>query len=147
MADNIAITQGSGTTIATEDVSGVQHQKVKLEFGGDGVATMVSASDPLPVSATIDTKGLATDATDTNTATIAGDTTSIDSKTPALGQALAAASVPVVLPASQITTLTPPAAITGFATSAKQDTIIGHVDGIETSLSSIDGKIDRKSVV
>lgn len=140
---------------------------------------MVSASDPLPVSATIDTTGLATDATDTNTATIAGavsgtemqvdvitmppvtvdttglattatdtntgtiagDTTSIDAKIPALGQALAAASVPVVLPAAQITTLTPPAAITGFATSAKQDTIIGHVDGIETSLSSIDGKI------
>lgn len=45
---------------------------------------------------------------------------SIDTKTPALGQALAAASVPVVLTASQLTTLTPPAAITGFATSAKQ---------------------------
>lgn len=132
MADNVSITQGSGTTIATEDVSGIQHQKVKIEFGGDGVATMVSASDPLPVSATIDTTGLATDATDTSTA-------SIDSKTPALGQALAAASVPVVLTAAQITTLTPPAAITGFATSAKQDTIIGHVDGIEGLLTTIDG--------
>lgn len=40
---------------------------------------------------------------------------SIDSKTPALGQALAASSQPVVLPAAQITALTPPAAITGFA--------------------------------
>lgn len=29
----------------------------------------------------------------------------------------------------------------GAATSAKQDTIIGHVDGIETSAASIDGKI------
>lgn len=45
---------------------------------------------------------------------------SIDTKTPALGQALAAASVPIVLTAAQITTLTPPAAITGFATSTKQ---------------------------
>lgn len=72
MADNVSITPGTGTTIASEDVSGVQHQKVKIEFGGDGVATMVSASDPLPVSATIDTTGLATDATDDNTATIAG---------------------------------------------------------------------------
>ena len=52
------------------------------------------------------------------------DTTSIDSKIPALGQALAASSVPVVLTAAQITTLTPPAAITGFATSAKQDTLL-----------------------
>jgi len=41
-------------------------------------------------------------------------------KIPAQGQALAAASTPVVLTAAQITTLTPPAAITGFATSANQ---------------------------
>lgn len=141
MADNVSITEGSGKTIATEDVSSVQHQKVKIEFGGDGVATMVSATDPLPVSATIDTTGLATTTTDTNTGTIAGDTTSIDAKIPALGQALAAASVPVVLTAAQITTLTPPAAITGFATSAKQDTIIGHVDGVETLLGTIDSKL------
>jgi hypothetical protein len=51
---------------------------------------------------------------------------SIDGKTPALGQQLAAASRPLVLTAAQITTLTPPAAITGFAT--------------QTTLSSIDTK-------
>lgn len=50
---------------------------------------------------------------------VAGLTT-LDAKTPILGQALAAASVPVVLPTAQITTLTPPAAITGFATSTGQ---------------------------
>lgn len=49
MADNIAVTAGAGTTVATEDVSGVHHQKVKVEFGSDGVATMVDASNPLPV--------------------------------------------------------------------------------------------------
>lgn len=52
---------------------------------------------------------------------------SIDTKTPALGQALAAASVPVVLTVAQITTLTPPAAITGFAT--------------EVTVSAIDAKL------
>jgi hypothetical protein len=57
---------------------------------------------------------------------------SIDTKTPALGQALAAGSVPVVLTAAQISTLTPPSN-TGYATSAKQDT--GN-----TSLASIDTK-------
>ena len=41
-------------------------------------------------------------------------------KIPSQGQALESASMPVVLPAAQITILTPPAAITGFATSAKQ---------------------------
>lgn len=47
---------------------------------------------------------------------------SLDGKTPALGQALASASVPVVLPAAQIATLTPPTAIrlldTGGSTQA-----------------------------
>lgn len=40
---------------------------------------------------------------------------SIDSKIPAPGQALAVGSIPVVLPTSQITTLTPPAAIANYA--------------------------------
>jgi hypothetical protein len=39
MADNVSITQGAGTTIATDDVSGVHFQKVKIAVGGDGVAT------------------------------------------------------------------------------------------------------------
>lgn len=53
----------------------------------------------------------------TNAATSALQTTgntslaSIDTKTPALGQALAAASTPVVLPAAQITALTPPTTV------------------------------------
>lgn len=51
-----------------------------------------------------------------------------------LGQQVAGSSLPVVLTAAQLSTLTPPAAITGYATSAKQDTGI-------TSLASIDGKI------
>lgn len=43
------------------------------------------------------------------------------------GQQLAAASLPVVLPATQITTLTPPAAITGFALDASLTTLNGKV--------------------
>lgn len=39
---------------------------------------------------------------------------------PEKGQALAAASLPVVLTAIQVAAITPPAAISGFATSAKQ---------------------------
>ena len=62
-------------------------------------------------------------ATSANQSTEITSLASIDGKLPALGQALAAASVPVILPSATITTLTPPAAITGFATSAKQDTI------------------------
>lgn len=122
MADNISISEGAGKTIATEDVSDVQHQKVKIEFGTDGVATMVSSSDPLPVGGTV-TANAGTNLNTSALATEAGNLASIKAKTdniPALGQALASASVPVILPSATITTLTPPAAITGFALAANQ---------------------------
>lgn len=45
-----------------------------------------------------------------------GTLTTLNAKVPALGQALAAAAVPVVLTAIQVAAITPPAAITGFAT-------------------------------
>lgn len=52
MADNVAITAGAGTTIATDDIGGgVQVQRVKATFGTDGTATDVSAANPLPVDA------------------------------------------------------------------------------------------------
>lgn len=52
MADNVQInkfTVAGGATIATDEIDGVQHEKVKLEFGVDGVAIPVSSTDPLPV--------------------------------------------------------------------------------------------------
>jgi len=88
---------------------------------------LASDSDALPVSSTTlatsakqDTIIGHVDGIEGLLATIDADTGSIDTKTPALGQALAASSVPVVLTAAQVTTLTPPAAITGFATSDLQ---------------------------
>jgi hypothetical protein len=52
MADNVAITPGSGTAIATDDIGGVQYQRVKVTFGADGSASDVSSGNPLPVSGT-----------------------------------------------------------------------------------------------
>jgi hypothetical protein len=50
MADNVAITAGAGTTISTDDVgSGVQVQRVKVQFGADGAATDVHNDNPFPV--------------------------------------------------------------------------------------------------
>lgn len=43
MADNVAITAGSGTTIAADDIGGVLHQRVKLSLGADGTANDASA--------------------------------------------------------------------------------------------------------
>ena len=49
MADNVEITAGSGTTVAADDIGGVLHQRVKVEFGADGVAADVTSTNPFPV--------------------------------------------------------------------------------------------------
>jgi hypothetical protein len=49
MADNTTLNTGSGgDVIATDDIGGVKHQRVKVEYGADGSATDVSNSTPLP---------------------------------------------------------------------------------------------------
>jgi len=52
LADNVAITAGSGTTIASDDIGGgVQVQRVKTTWGPDGTANDadVASGKPLPV--------------------------------------------------------------------------------------------------
>lgn len=93
---------------------------------------VVIASDQSALPITVATLPLPSGAS-TSALQTTGNTSlsSIDTKTPSLGQALAAASSPVVLTALQVTTLTPPAAITGFALEA------GHLATIDTSTSRI----------
>lgn len=109
---------------------------------GTGGAGDASAANQLLGNislASLDTKTPASPATtgkqDTGNTSVA----SIDTKTPALGQALAASSVPVILPTATITTLTPPAAIAGFALEA------GHLATIDTSTAALGAKTDAKS--
>lgn len=49
MTDNTL--QTGSATIATDEIGGVHHQKVKVEFGASDSATQVSSSDPLPTAA------------------------------------------------------------------------------------------------
>jgi hypothetical protein len=50
VADNVVLNPGSGgDTVAADDIGGVKHQRVKIEFGADGSATDVSTTNPLPV--------------------------------------------------------------------------------------------------
>lgn len=39
MADNVLITAGTDTTVATDNIAGVNHQRVKLSLGADGTAS------------------------------------------------------------------------------------------------------------
>ena len=52
MADNVTLnapTVGGGSTIASDDIGGLQFQRIKLVYGADGVNSGdVSATNPLP---------------------------------------------------------------------------------------------------
>jgi len=51
MADNTTLNAATGgDVIASDDILGVKHQRVKVEFGADGFATDVSAANPMPVA-------------------------------------------------------------------------------------------------
>lgn len=121
MADNVrinAVTTPGGATIATDDVNGVQHELVKVEFGVDGVATMVSASDPLPVTGTVEVSNFPVTQPVSGTVAVSslptGLATSANQQTDALTDAeLRAAAVPVSLSVVPLAT--------GAATATKQD--------------------------
>ncbi len=50
MADDFTWEQsGSGLVFRSDDIDGVHHQMVKVEWGEDGVANAVSEATPLPV--------------------------------------------------------------------------------------------------
>lgn len=53
MVDNIKVNpapEGTAVDVATDVVDDVHHPMYKVEFGGDGEATQVSSSNPLPVA-------------------------------------------------------------------------------------------------
>lgn len=45
----LPVTPGSGATVASDVISSEHHQQLKMEFGAAGTATMVSATNPLPI--------------------------------------------------------------------------------------------------
>lgn len=51
MADNTTLnSMTGGDVIATDEIAGVKHQRIKVEYGADGSATDVSIVSPLPVA-------------------------------------------------------------------------------------------------
>lgn len=69
MADNVAITPGTGATIATDEIGGFHFQRIKPTWGADGTATDVSRTNPLPTSDALDGALTSTAVSVTNTAT------------------------------------------------------------------------------
>ena len=84
MVDNVTTNAGSGGAVfATDDIAGVQHTRVKVQFGVDGSATDASATDPLPVT----TASLPLPSGASTEATLSA----LNTKVPAQGQATMAA--------------------------------------------------------
>lgn len=52
MADNSTL-PATGDVIAADEIAGVKYQRIKVNFGVDGVSTDVSASTPLPVAGAV----------------------------------------------------------------------------------------------
>ena len=51
MADNLGYTPGTGAQVATDEIGGFHHQRIKIGVGGDGEATDVSQDNPMPIMA------------------------------------------------------------------------------------------------
>jgi hypothetical protein len=130
------------TTLSTEDIAALTPPAAIT-----GYATSAKQDTQITAEQAILAKLLAAPATEAKQDTGNTSLSSIDTKTPALGQALAAASVPIVLTAAQLTTLTPPAAITGYLTESDFDTKTGALTetapATDTASSGLNGRLQR----
>jgi len=190
MADNVAVTAGTGTAIAADDVSSVFYQKVKLDLGTDGVSApalagagavatgvqrvTLASDDPAVVDlaaievllGTIDADTsnitacntgavvVASGAiTETNSGTIAGDTTSIDTKITACNTGAVVLSSGTVTTVSTVTNLSQMggaalnmgegiiATGTQRVTLATDDDGVAHLATIAGDTTSLDTKV------
>lgn len=97
---------------------------VAAQASGNNSLTSIDAKLPTlilgrtPVDLPSVTANAGTNLNTSSLALEAGHLAALDTKLPSQGQALAGASLPVVLTAAQVATLTPPAGITGFALDA-----------------------------
>lgn len=159
MADNVILNSGAGgATAAADDIGGVHHQRVKISVGADG-----AASDAIPVSNGLDTTAVGVQAVgivgqldDVGTGAVTENqfapvrittarrlmtSATVDAALPAGTNAIGklAANSGVDIGDVDVTSSALP---TGAATSAKQDTIIGHVDGIETIATAVQTAVE-----
>lgn len=126
----VAITLGQKTMAASLPITIASDQSaIPVSQSGTWNINNISGTISLPTGAANQTKQ------DTGNTSLA----SIDGKTPALGQALAAGSVPVVLTAAQISTLTPLATV---AATQSGNWSTRTLDGSGNSIGSTGGALN-----
>lgn len=150
---------GSFTASGTQDENLKQVNGVTVNVGvgtaSTGTQRVAVSSDSFPTTQAVSGTVTANAGTNLNTSALAlesgGNLAAIKAdvdKIPSQGQALAAASTPVVLPVAQITALTPPAAITNYAneTGGNLATIAAKDFATQTTLALIKAKTDNVDV-
>lgn len=157
MADNIGVKEGVDRQVATDQIGGIDYQRVKIGSGADGTYNDATAANPIPtVAAASDTLIGAVNetapASDTASSGINGRLQRIAQRITALlptsiGQKAKTASLSVVL-ASDSDAL--PTTVSGVATAAGQttsDTLIGAVaetsPTLDTDPSGLNGGLKR----
>lgn len=146
MADNVAVTPGSGATLAADDIGGVLYGRTKIVIGDDGVnGGDVSASNPMPVTGALtDTQLRATAVPVSGTfwqatqpvsaaslplptgAATEATLSTMNGKLPSPGQALMAASQPVVIASNQTAIPTVETA-TVYTGAAAQTAVVNNI--------------------
>ncbi len=76
MSDNIAVTPGTGATIAADDIGGVLHQRIKLSLGADGTANDAVAGSGVNGTGVQRITVATDDVVSTNLVTLGGTVTS-----------------------------------------------------------------------
>lgn len=131
MVDNVTLDVGSGgETLATDDIAGIQHQRVKVQHGADGFATDVSAASPMPVDLGVNNDVTVTSGaiTENNSTAILAYTASIDTNLATVAGAVAGTEMQTDIVSSVLPS--------GAATSAGQ-----LADGHSVALSAIDNAV------
>jgi len=155
MADNVTITQGTGTTIGADEISSVKYQRVKVIVGADGTNDGdVCTGNPMPVSdaggsITVDGTVAVTNAGIT---TIAGAVAGTEMQVDVLTMPTVTVNAHAVTNAGTFAVQVDSSSLpTGAATAAKQ-LPDGHsvalsatdnavLDAIAASAASVDGKV------
>jgi len=124
MADNIAVTAGSGETVGADEISAVKYQRVKIIVGADGTNDGdVASGNPMPVTGSttvISIPAITGSVAVVNTPLITGSVAVVN--TPLITGSVAVVNVPAV---------TIPA-ITGSVAVVNTPTITGSVSVVDT---------------
>lgn len=137
MADNVAITPGTGATVAADDIGGVLFQRIKVTWGPDGTGNDadVATGKPLPIQVRSAT-GLVPLGEPTDAKSTATDTTSV-AVIPLLKQISASVQAP---PAQVVTNAKLTDAITGAyetVAASQTDQAIGATGATGDYLSHV----------